>query len=468
MAIDIKHIVKTNFSIESRAIPIGSYKHVLFVSTPSQTKNANAVSSDDSLEITFNQSTFLTQISTDGTYVFTYDGENWKNANNETITLATYGITISSGTPAQNDTITVTVSTTYEDSANVANAKILYKALGCDETCVDVLNYTPGAVSLPQAILDRKKSVSGTENDFIFVVIDPSYNQALISTEADIIAITEGGDNFTDSNKFNSPYKVILCMSMTASTYTLTYETITNNHPVAIKLVPDTVSSAPLGMCVAAYYSKINLNEDLSLQDYCYTDESAVYQTLEKYNSDNAEYIAATMLKKYPTIGFTDSEYKTYVNTTNFTDIVGNSIVDFGGNLTNGVSITAYYGMITSDNDIIFAVLGVMLNKQYLTSEGLNNVVAAINASLERYTHNGYLEQNSQYLGNTYSESYNGITSTLIKQGASLPTGYYVATIPMSRLSLADRKAHKFTPIRVFLQTQAGARVVEINGTVIE
>jgi len=41
-----------------------------------------------------------------GTYIYTYDGTNWKDSGAETISLEDYGITLT-GTPSENDTITV-------------------------------------------------------------------------------------------------------------------------------------------------------------------------------------------------------------------------------------------------------------------------------------------------------------------------------------------------------------------------
>jgi len=56
-----------------------------------------------------NDSTFTTAVSgINGNYVFTYDGTNWK-LNNNTVTLGTYGITIT-GTPITGDVVTVLYS----------------------------------------------------------------------------------------------------------------------------------------------------------------------------------------------------------------------------------------------------------------------------------------------------------------------------------------------------------------------
>lgn len=53
--------------------------------------------------------TFQSQIGTNGTYNFVYNGTNW-TYNSETVTLSTYGIT-ATGTPVENDTILINFST---------------------------------------------------------------------------------------------------------------------------------------------------------------------------------------------------------------------------------------------------------------------------------------------------------------------------------------------------------------------
>ena len=61
------------------------------------------------------RSTFETQITVSGDYVFTFDGTNWKDEINNTITLSDYGISYT-GTEVQNDAITVV----YRESASQA------------------------------------------------------------------------------------------------------------------------------------------------------------------------------------------------------------------------------------------------------------------------------------------------------------------------------------------------------------
>jgi hypothetical protein len=87
---------------------------------------------------------------------------------------------------------------------------------------------------------------------------------------------------------------------------------------------------------------------------------------------------------------------------------------------------------------------------------------------MTRYTYNGFLETNGVYTGDTYVESYTEPSITLIKKGVVLPEGYYVSRLPMSKLKATDRKNRKFPPIRIFMQTQSGARMVSVEGTILD
>ena len=61
---------------------------------------------DSSTSVAINKATWETTVTTDGTYIFYYDGENWK-LSDATVTLATYGLTVT-GAVAEGDDITVT------------------------------------------------------------------------------------------------------------------------------------------------------------------------------------------------------------------------------------------------------------------------------------------------------------------------------------------------------------------------
>lgn len=78
--------------------------------TTTQTTTASIGASTGITSASVNKNTFVSQISVDGNYTFTYNGTSWLY-NGIATDLNIYGITYT-GTPAENDTITVTLTTT--------------------------------------------------------------------------------------------------------------------------------------------------------------------------------------------------------------------------------------------------------------------------------------------------------------------------------------------------------------------
>lgn len=78
--------------------------------TTTQTTTVSIGASTGITSASVNKNTFVSQISVDGNYTFTYNGTSWLY-NNIATDLNIYGITYT-GTPAENDTITVTLTTT--------------------------------------------------------------------------------------------------------------------------------------------------------------------------------------------------------------------------------------------------------------------------------------------------------------------------------------------------------------------
>ena len=78
--------------------------------TTTQTTTASIGASTGITSASVNKNTFVSQISVDGNYTFTYNGTSWLY-NDIATDLNIYGITYT-GTPAENDTITVTLTTT--------------------------------------------------------------------------------------------------------------------------------------------------------------------------------------------------------------------------------------------------------------------------------------------------------------------------------------------------------------------
>ena len=304
-----------------------------------------------------------------------------------------------------------------------------------------------------KALIAKKHEVSGTAEDFIVVVLD----ELLATTELLKTPTTDFQEFLEEIGALKAPNRLIVLLSvqftdtstLNAIIAAMKQQSITTGAFIGLKVYKQKVDALDqktnVALATAAYYSKINLDEADAFKDYCFTDENVLVDYLDD----------------------TGCSYDDYKSTINFSDSIGSQFVNFGGNLVTEMPISNVYGTICAENDVIFAVLKTMLEKQYLTDDGLTNVVSRIDSALTRYMTNGYLYLGSSYSGETKMTNYNGMKTLLIKQGQTLNNGYIISTIPMSRITSADRQAHKFTPIYVFMETQYGAREIEINGTII-
>lgn len=265
-------------------------------------------------------------------------------------------------------------------------------------------------------------------------------------------------------DKTNSPEKIRLLLTTNSQTFIEDNDYI--NHMMVVKYCTKTDENIRLvdaALLVGAYFSQVNLDGTDTIRDYAYTEEGLIGIGEDESGKPNN---AAENL--------TQAEYEALVNNAsnqgyyNVIDRVGNKDVELGGNLATieDISIHTDFGAIAIERDITYSVLEKMLGKQYLTEQGISNIKSAINKQLQRYKTNGYLNVGAQYSGNDLSITYNGIKYNVINHGAALPQGFYIFSVPMSNISVTDKQARKFTPIYVILETQDGARVVEITGEV--
>ena len=209
-------------------------------------------------------------------------------------------------------------------------------------------------------------------------------------------------------------------------------------------------------LLIGAYLSKINLDGADTIKDYSYTRE-----VINGITGDAAENVSQEQFEQLTGNADGQGYY-------NFIDKIGNSVVNFGGNLATaeGISIHTDFGSIAIERDISYSVLEKMIGKQYLTEQGISNIKAAINQNLQRYKTNGYLNLEAAYSGEDLVITYNGKKYPVIKNGKVLQQGFYIFSVPVADISVADKQAKKFPPIYVILETQSGARVVEITGEI--
>ena len=308
-----------------------------------------------------------------------------------------------------------------------------------------VINPTVYTLDAFTQAIENAKNIA---NDFMYICISnqlisgSAYSDEVL---ADIVAYCENSV---------APDKVRLLLTTNSMTF-IEDKGLTESS-VAVKYSTKVYDGDYLdtALLIGAYFSSINLDDADTIKDYCYTPEKLLSQdAAENVSQDDFELLVKN-----------ENEQGYY----NFIDRIGNSNVNFGGNLASveGIAIHTDFGANAVERDISYSVLEKMIGKQYLTEQGMSNVKAAINSNLQRYKNNGYLNLGASYSGETLEIAYNNKKYLVIEAGTVLPQGFYIYSVPMQDISTADRQAKKFTPLYVVMETQSGARVIEIKGEI--
>ena len=347
------------------------------------------------------------------------------------------------------------VESVISDAFIHANAKLFFEAGGVELLLMVPSKSSDGLITKDTFMsdIDNARKIS---NDFIYVLLStkllPSYMTFEVARE---IA--------QETKTIKVPETIRLLMTINSNNISQIRDLNFTNVYVGLKYSTkkyDSDSYYDTAILIGAYYTKINLDGDNTIKDYCYTQEDYFVTNEANKSMSLVENVSQSLYKEL----IEDSE-KGYFN---FIDSIGNRVINFGGNYSSseGIAISTDFGHICVENDICYATLEAIIGKQYLTEQGLTNIVGAINSQLQRYKTNGYLSQGAQYSGNDYTINYNGKSYEVIKRNTLLPTGYRIFTIPVANISAADRAAKKFPPISVVMETQSGARKVQIIGEV--
>ena len=275
---------------------------------------------------------------------------------------------------------------------------------------------------------DDVQSIKRTFQDFIYYTVSQDIFNSLTATNIDEL-----------NNTVSAPYTVRLCLTVKNTPENETKLAAVKNNNIFVKLV-DTVVGTDDALSFLAFTTQIRLDGFNTIEDYCYTDENGL------------EIIDST------------GHYDTWITKYNFVDKVGNKVLNFGGNLYNGISIDSDFGVTCIENDIAYALLDIVTSKIRITPTAQTRVVTAINTVLNRYINNGLILSNSVYSGEDMFIKYNEKTYSIIHKGTTLLNGYYVFTVPVSAISVEDKQNKKFTPIIVVIMTSAGARTISVSG----
>lgn len=428
--VSINKVINVDFNISTKSSPIGSYRTVVYIIGNSFTGKSLQVN-----QLNDNKKTYTYKLC-----------KSYADVESASIS---------------NETSSYSANTVLCSAANFFNNGGAQLLLVKSEEVANVgttADFKAEFDNIMKALHELKVNDADftNEDDFLFVCVSRAVEAAYGATK--MTAVLDAAE------ESKSPYTYRILLTTEKKPVSWPTYIKGKSYSAGVKYCTKSITSGATeyslvdaALLIGAYYSQVNLNGSETIKDYCYTPEKLV---------DNTDVLAINNFNN-GIENVSDDDYDALVNANaNFIDMIGSSVVNFGGNLLNGVSIHTDFGACAAENDVTYAVLNTMLKKQYLTAAGLNKIISVISASLTRYKSNGYLELGALYTGETITRNYNGIQFTIIKNNSSISQGYYVTAIPMASISDDDKEKRKFTPVYVILQTAYGARVIEIAGEV--
>lgn len=314
------------------------------------------------------------------------------------------------------------------------------------------------------------ESARALSNDFIYVTINNTICDVVSEESGYTSAVVLEIAKWIETLKSPETIRLLLTKNIKSSedtpTYNYEYIDAFKNLSVGIKFCSKQLNGKVIdaALLIGTYFTQINLDTSNAIKDYCYTSEEILSEKVVSDEETGLSYIETTNIASEDVAQSVYS--KLVARNYNFIDTIGNNIINFGGNLSNGVSLSTDFATVCSENDICNAALSNMLNKQYLSEAGLTNLISAITKQLLRYKNNGYIRINSTYSGEDLYINYNNKNYNVIKNGNNLSQGFLVFAVPVSDISVKDRNEKRFPPIYVVIESLAGARTIEISGEV--
>lgn len=301
-----------------------------------------------------------------------------------------------------------------------------------------------GQIGGAETLLEAVQAVELLFTDFIFCVILDDFI-ASDSRNSEAIALVTAFDARV------APNKRIACFTVTDAAAKTSAETDLMSLIIAAGLNSAAAKYSSTAndvdaILIGAYFSQINLNGVETVKDYAFTSESG----------PTAEDL-------------TDAEYDELIGKNyNFVATIGNNTLNYGGNVSGGYGLDTLFATIALENDVNAAALAALVEKEYLTQQGSNNILTAVINSIERYITNGFIEPGATYLGATQQITYNSLQFTTIRKGQTLTLGYLLFAVPVANISAADLVARKLPPITIYVNARGSIRQITITGEVRE
>lgn len=297
--------------------------------------------------------------------------------------------------------------------------------------------------------------ISKEVDDYFFVCL--SDNVTLKASKYDVstiysIATFGSGSGWSDADK-KVLNKIRICLTSNSTSFVVDNDLLDTLVAVKYSTLTNTGELVDAALLIGAYFSQIDVNYNDAIKDYNFTSELLGVSHFEDVNQ--ATFI---LLNNNQVNG----NY-------NFIGKVANRVVNIGGDYVSPdkLSMSLDFGVSCIERDLNFAMIERMFGKLPLTQEGQSKLIDAIRVQLNKYVDNEFLDTDSLYGGETTQIIYNGAKYTVISNGDILPLGYRVFFVPINAISAEDRSAKRFPYIFIALQSVHGARLIQVNGSIL-
>lgn len=299
------------------------------------------------------------------------------------------------------------------------------------------------------------KALSLVVSDYYFVVLGDSVALKSSGYQSDAlfnIANFCSGNGWSDEDT-KALNTMRLCLTTNVASYASDNNLLGTLTVLKYSTLVNSGNLIDAALLVGAYFSKIDVSAGDAILDYNFTAE-----TLGSDHFEDVDQATFVLLNRTPTNGYY-----------NFIGNVANKILNIGGDFvsSDGISLSLDFGASCIERDLNYANIELLFGKLPLTMTGQAQLIAAIRQQLVKYIDNGFLEQDAVYSGETKRVTYNGTTYTVIEKGDALQLGYKIFYVPINAISATDRAEKRFPYIFVALQSVHGARLIQVNGSIV-
>lgn len=208
---------------------------------------------------------------------------------------------------------------------------------------------------------------------------------------------------------------------------------------------------------IAAYLTKIDLDENNSVNDYMFTEE-----VVENYSYTNSGDTITMNYTQY--IVDEDSQLTALLNKNyNVNVTLRDSIRVIGGNALNSSDLVNEYMLLVLQQTLTEKLVDLLNTKIKYNSLGLTKINGVMIRELNRYVNNGFLIPNKVYEEKEDIMDVTGST-VLLTKGAKLISGYKYYIAPFSTLSEADKEDHLLPSITLLLSDGYSIRKITVDG----